>query len=195
MINFEQQMRVTEINGPRTEWLAVRYREARVLHVGCADWPICDPETNLHMKLAARVRRLDGFDTSPEGLAWIREKMPADYFTSMADVLKSARQYEAIIAPEVIEHVGDARTFLEQLFWPNAREVLVTAPNALSAKDSLLFDDKTGYYRETVHPEHIAWYSPYTLLNAVKAVTPPHWNLEVFLLETRTQVAVVARMP
>ena len=70
----------------RREWLKEHCSGRSVLHVGCCDVPIFDPETNLHIFLAKHTDRLDGLDISEEGIAVLRRHVAGDYFTAPAQI-------------------------------------------------------------------------------------------------------------
>ena len=40
----------------------------RVLHIGCADWPLTAPQISLHLGLQSHCAQLDGFDIHPDPL-------------------------------------------------------------------------------------------------------------------------------
>lgn len=152
---------VTEVEDRRA-FIAERCHGRDVLHVGCADVPVFDPDTNLHVHLSKHTRHLDGLDVSEEGLAVLRRHVAGDYYTRAADV---TAEYDVVLAPEVIEHVGDAHRFLTEVFSVKARHYLITAPHLAWFSE---MRSEPGIFFERVHPDHKAWYSPYTLLAAVR---------------------------
>jgi hypothetical protein len=147
-----------------------------VLHVGCADWPIFDPQNNLHLQLAPIARSIAGLDTDTEGLERLRAFHDGRYYTRVAEV---DRPFDVLLVPEVIEHVPNAGEFLTELDRIDFHLALVTGPNALIRPPNPLWHET---YRasgntlvEFVHPDHKCYYSPYTLRNTIESLTP--WSV------------------
>ena len=193
---FDQVVRVTTVDMPRVEWFGKKYHEQAVLHVGCADSGF--GLTDLHEALAKSVRKLGGVDPDVEALGKLAQKVPGDYFASVGVASCAETPWSVLLAPAVIEHVGDPNEFLWDLFAvPSAAEIMVTAPNCFigGTRGFGLWDaiSAAGIWRETVHPDHRRWYSPYTLLNEVRPFIKEEDDVEVFLLENGTQVGVAVR--
>ena len=158
-----------------------------VLHVGCVDWPIFDPATNLHLKLASVAKNLIGLDPNVEGLDVLRNHFPGKYFSRALDVDCA---FDVLLVPEVIEHVPNAGHFLAELDALDFTEVMITAPNAIYRETcpwwtATYSDGRT--MMEFVHPDHKCYYSPYTLRHVVETLTP--WK--VTRLGTTTQETAV----
>jgi len=68
----------------------------RVLHVGCADWPITDPKTSLHLALEPFCELLDGFDVQVDALNALAPYVKGQLFSRFEDVCKS---YDLILSP------------------------------------------------------------------------------------------------
>lgn len=137
----------------------------RVLHVGCADWPITDPATSLHLALEPHCARLDGLDPHAEALDALRPHVAGELFTDFAQVTAS---YDLVLVPEVLEHVPDVAGFLAQVEAVDAQLFLISVPDAFQC-GARHFDylEETGTFLEAVHPDHNAWYSPYTFANTL----------------------------
>lgn len=181
---MQHRIRVEDV-ADRRIWLMDLCRDRSVLHVGCCDVPIFDPDNNLHIELSNVTRRLDGLDTSPEGIEVLRNHVLGDYYTSPGQVDKD---YDLVLAPEVLEHTGNAHQFLEGLFGIRAASYLVTAPN-------IAWHEKArregNVFIEQVHEDHRAWYSPYTLLNSVRPfLREEEDEVRVFLIRPTGSVAV-----
>lgn len=138
----------------------------RVLHVGCADWPITDPATSLHLALEPHCARLDGLDPHAEALDALRPYAAGELFTDFAQVTAA---YDLVLVPEVLEHVADIAGFLAQIEAVDAPLFLISVPDAAQcAARHFDYDTATGTFLEAVHPDHNHWYSPYTFANTLR---------------------------
>ncbi|USI74740.1 glycosyltransferase [Sphingomonas morindae] len=138
----------------------------RVLHIGCADWPITDPATSLHLALEPHCALLDGFDVHEEALAQLAPLTKGRLFSRIEQI---ADRYDVVLVPEVMEHVPDVPTFLGQLEAIDAELFFLTVPDAFQCGNrhfDYLSDSKT--FVEVVHPDHNVWYTPYTFANSVR---------------------------
>ncbi len=151
-------------------------RNARVLHVGCADAPYTAERLGtgelLHERIGEVAEDLWGLDLDEDALEMLRRAGYEHVFR--ADLCHEAdlgpvrgQEFDIIVATEVIEHVlcpGALLTNLASLMTPAHTRLLVTVPNAYRV-DTLL-----GLLRnqEFVHPDHNAWYSWYTAENLLK---------------------------
>lgn len=170
----------------RRRWLAELCAGRSVLHVGCCDVPIFDPNNNLHIFLAEYARRLDGLDVSEEGIAVLRRHVEGDYFLDPSEV---RRAYDLLLVPEVLEHTPNAGDFLAGIFSLRATRTLITAPDIRWYER---MERRGDVFTERVHGDHKAWYSPYTLLNAIRPfVDGARDELEVFLLPKTGSVGVL----
>lgn len=153
---FSQSTPVTTIPA-RNVWLLDVIENRNVLHVGCSDWPLFNPDTNLHLHLQrdGNPRRLDGFDVRDE--PGLREQMTGDFHTVRDDVPCG---YDVVLIPEVLEHTDRPGDLLA---WAKGRgrEVVVTVPCWMGYATRWGLNGKL--LLETVHPDHVAWYSPSTL--------------------------------
>ena len=186
---FDQQVVVTELPDRRPLFIE-RAAQHSVLHVGCCDVPFFDADTNLHLALAPHTDRLDGLDVSTEGIEVLRRHVDGEYFTSAAQV---TRQYDLLLAPEVIEHTENPQQFLSELFSVPATQYLISAPHYQWFEQSRR---EPGLFHEKVHPDHRAWYSPYTLLRTLRAfIDEARDEVEVFLFAGTGSVAVAITKP
>jgi len=150
----------------RTEVLRSLCAGQRVLHVGCADWPITDPRTSLHVALEPHCTRLDGLDPHGEALAGLRPHVSGELYTDFRHVTAS---YDLVLVPEVMEHVADVAGFLAQLEDVDAKLYLISVPDAYQCRTRHFdYDAETGTFLEGVHPDHNVWYSPYTFANTLR---------------------------
>jgi mannosyltransferase OCH1-like enzyme len=150
----------------RMEVLSSLCAGKRVLHVGCADWPITDVKTSLHVALEAHCASLDGVDPHAEALDQLRPFVKGRLFTDLAQATDS---YDVVLVPEVMEHVPDVAGFLAQIEAVDASCFLISVPGAFQCR-ARHFDyvGDTETFFEAVHPDHNVWYTPYTFANTIR---------------------------
>jgi mannosyltransferase OCH1-like enzyme len=138
----------------------------RVLHVGCADWPITDPRTSLHIQLEAHCAVLDGCDPHVEALEQLRPYVKGHLFSDPAQATGS---YDVVLVPEVMEHVPNVEGFLQSLEAVDASTYLISVPDAFQCRNRHFdYVADTETFVEVVHPDHNAWYTPYTFANTIR---------------------------
>lgn len=190
---FVQQVPVgREMMGrTRLEIFAQTCANRRVLHMGCADWPITDPKTSLHLALEGYCARLDGFDIHAEALEALRPHTKGRLFSRLEEVTD---EYDLILVPEVMEHVPDVGGFLAQLHQLNAPHYLITVPDAYQchARHFEYLDDSEVFI-EVVHPDHNCWYTPYTLSNVIAKYTP--WQIDGMWFFNNMSLLTIASKP
>ncbi len=150
----------------RLEVFAALCTGKRVLHVGCADWPITDPRTSLHIRLEEHCAALDGFDVHAEALDQLRPFVKGRLFTDFGQITDA---YDVVLVPEVMEHVPDVAGFLAQLEAIETGCCLISVPDAFQCRSrhfDYLADSET--FVEVVHPDHNVWYTPYTFSNTIR---------------------------
>jgi hypothetical protein len=161
-----QRMRVPSISGDRLNFFSQFVKGKKVLHVGCTDHPVFRPENNLHIKMAAMTDVLHGLDLDLEGIEVLKKYVDQPYFNSFAD---SQGPYDVCIVPETIEHVDNVKDFLKEMATVDARQFIVTGPNAFCQlhMNHCVYSSEDNWI-EGVHQDHNAWYSPYTLMNVIR---------------------------
>ena len=138
----------------------------RVLHVGCADWPITDPRTSLHLALEPACAVLDGVDPHAEALEQLAPLTKGRLFSSLEEATDS---YDMVLCPEVMEHVPNVSDFLTQLQNVDAATYLISVPDAFQCRGRHFdYVENTETFVEVVHPDHNAWYTPYTFANTIR---------------------------
>ncbi len=164
-----QEVRAERI-ASRMELFAGILKGKRSLHVGCADWPLYDPATNLHCALMRDGYAIDGYDPRSDAILEMNKECSRWLSGRLYDDLSQVGEYEVVLAPEVIEHVENAGLFLQSMdnVLENGGTLVLTAPNALSASAAERGHWEPGTYFEIVHPDHVCWYSPYTLSHIVR---------------------------
>ena len=155
---------IAELN--RYDVLRTMCQGKRVLHVGCADWPITDPRTSLHLMLETVCAKLDGVDPHVEALEQLAPFTKGRLYSSLTEIRDS---YDVVLVPEVMEHVANVAEFLDQLYAIDAGMFLISVPDAFQCR-SRHFDYVAGSqtFVEVVHPDHNVWYTPYTFANTIK---------------------------
>lgn len=198
---FLQRMKVNNIDISRISYFKMLFDEKDVLHVGCTDWPIFNPNSNLHIQLKDTCNILDGLDLDEDGLKELQKHVEGQMFTKIEDV---KNEYDYVLMPEVIEHVDNVSDFLKQISKINTKKYFISAPCLLghvqkgffeyadfsvNKKNSFLLEGAEDYIEE-VHPDHNCWYSPYTLCNTIQKYTS--WKIEECLfLEQKTMVGII----
>lgn len=163
-----------------------------VLHVGCADSPITNINNNLHLALQQCAKLIDGFDLDTRALEMLRPHVHRGGLFSTFDDVKD-RSYDLLLVPEVIEHVDNVEQFLKTLDSIDFGEVIITAPDAYSCmRRHFDYDGDSETFCEIVHPDHNAWYTPYTLMNVLRKYTT--WTIEgLFFLEPASIMVVATK--
>jgi SAM-dependent methyltransferase len=157
----------------RIDYLSALAAGRSVIHVGFAGETratIEELRSNpvwLHGRLAAVATRLVGLDLEDEGVERARtagfEAYRADAGSATDLQALALEPAELVIAGEIIEHVerpGDLLDALHLLVAPGGR-LAVTTPNAAS----LLNPVAAAARFELINPDHISFYSWYTLGN------------------------------
>jgi len=161
-----------------------------VLHFGCTDWPVFNAENNLHMMLSEYTKSIDGFDIDKPGIENLRKYVDQDYFSDFESL--PSKKYDVCLIPETIEHVDNVAQFLKNISTINATKFLITAPNCFSKARQQNYHIEDGVFTEVVHPDHNAWYSPYTLKNVIEKYS----NLsvtKVYLMQRGTMICCEAK--
>jgi hypothetical protein len=160
----------------------------RVLHVGCADWPITDVQRSLHVQLDPVCAQLDGFDVHPEAFEQLRPHVRGQFFSDWSEV---KGEYDIVLAPEVMEHVPDVQGFLKTLDAIQAGHVILTVPDAFQCmRRHFDYVADTETFVEVVHPDHNCWYTPYTLTSVLKKYTD--WQIDGLWFFNQISLLVIA---
>lgn len=163
----------------------------RVLHVGCIDWPITDVRNSLHVALEGACAQLDGFDIHAEAFDQVRPHVRGALMSDWAEV---TGQYDLVLVPEVMEHVGDVQGFLAQLDAVRAPHVVLTVPDAWSCfQRHFDYNREQEVFVEVVHPDHNCWYTPYTLASTLRKYT--NWNLDGMWFFNRISLLAILTKP
>ncbi len=147
----------------RTSLITGLARGKSVMHLGCADHvPLIQKKradgSYLHDRIADVATRVVGVDTNTEALAEMRSVGIDDLY--LPEDLPSDIDFDLVVAPDVIEHVGNVEDFLKYA-GSFGCPVLVTTPNALG------MENRTRLRSEAVNTDHRYWFSPYTLARSI----------------------------
>ena len=188
---FVQRLNVSsEIIGlDRLQFFSSLCKNQRVLHIGCADWPITEPKNSLHLALQPYCLSLDGLDIHEEALTLLSEHVSGKLFSRYEDIND---EYDLILAPEVMEHVPDVRGFLTQLDNLNAPSIVLTVSDAYQCfNNHFEYSESTSCFTEIIHPDHNCWYTPYTLSNVIKKYTK--WEIEGMWFFNRNSLLILLK--
>lgn len=145
----------------RNSLLVALAKGKRVLHMGCADHiSLLEKKREqgryLHGLLAQSAEFLAGTDINREALMEMEKAGISGDLYHVSD-LPSTMEFDILLVPDVIEHVGDVEIFLRSLNEISAEKIVITTPNAFRLRNRWLFKS------EFVNTDHKYWFSPYTL--------------------------------
>lgn len=145
----------------------------RVLHLGCTNWPYTRDaiaaDMLLHTRLSETASELYGFDFDQEGIDVLASSGFTNLFRADLENLAAVelnKQFDVIIAGEMIEHLNNPGLFLEGIkrFMDRNTLLVLTTVNAYSGMRFFVYGLRgQGGKVEPVHPDHIAYYSYSTL--------------------------------
>lgn len=136
----------------------------RVLDVGCAGHAVEKGSPHwLHGRLRQKCSSLVGIDISPENVAALMRSGLADVFVQSAESFKFEGLFDTIVAGEVIEHLANPGSFLEQARAHLNRQgrLILTTPNPFSVAYGLYALLK--YPKTCENPEHACWFCVRTM--------------------------------
>jgi hypothetical protein len=154
----------------RTEFVVDKCRNKKVLHLGCVDEGLTEDRVTsgslLHLQLMGVSEHLWGLDISPDGLRHLKGLGIRNLILGDAEHLEAieelkGRQFDIILASEIIEHLDNAGIFLNSVksLFSSDTEMILTTPNAFSFTRFRCAFKKYEY----VHPDHNYWFSWKTL--------------------------------
>lgn len=161
-----------------------------VLHIGCTDNPIFDPNNNLHIKISSLTKSLDGMDVDTEGLKALKSYYEGNYYASILECRDN--MYDTVLVPETIEHVENIGVFLKEISSLNAETYIISGPNAFNEFARNPYNRADDNFTEAVHPDHNCWFSPYTLKNVIEKYTDLTVN-DVFLCNHELMVVCICK--
>lgn len=156
----------------RSLFLLDAAKDKKVLHLGCVDTGFTEKriETDqlLHSKLEKVTLHLTGVDSNNEGLEQLKKLGFSDLvLADIEEKLPISSKYDVIIAGEIVEHLSNPGKFLYhigELMTKNG-SLIVTVPNAYCLTNFIrvLFNNI-----ETVHEDHVCYYSYVTMRALLK---------------------------
>ena len=136
-----------------------------VLDIGCVD---ARPDgkkkyesTGLHRFLNEHASQVIGVDTDQDGVRQMN-KDGYNVIEANAEDMNLGRQFDCIVAGEVIEHLSNQGLFLQNMkrhLLENGA-LIITAPNAFGILNFWRILSKN---KIKVHAEHTCWYDPITI--------------------------------
>lgn len=165
---FRQKIIVTDVKKSRLDFFIDKLLDKSVIHYGCADWPIYNENSNLHLSLCKRINKIDGYDVDKDTIELMKKTghfPEGSLFYELPN-----KKYDFILIPETIEHVDNVSSFLHSIL-KNAEkktQILITAPNAFAPNNINAVIEHQDHFIEMIHPDHNCWYSIYTLPNVIE---------------------------
>lgn len=195
---FKQKIKFKNIEIPRTSFLNNIISNLNTLHIGCADWPIYNPNDNLHIRLYKENNLVEGYDVDENTvnkMLELPELKNAKIYTTLP-----SKKYDYILAPETIEHVDNVGEFLLSLYnlAHSNTNIFISAPNAFCNEhiSRNKYISQTEFI-EIVHPDHNCWFSLYTLPNYIRKIYKknniPIEIIEIGMLENQTMVYTIIK--
>jgi len=178
-MNFYQEVGLKGYDGTRRQFMVEAVKGRIAVHIGCTDEGLTAERMKsgglLHSLLVRSAVRVVGVDVDTAGLLEMIEAGYTVYNHDFTDGCPKARlekeiqSADVVLVPEVVEHLGCPEEFLGNVFdtmWGLSR-IVVSAPNAFSA---VHIRETLERRKEFVHPDHVSWYSPFTLGNLLRRV-------------------------
>ena len=159
-------------------------KNKKILHFGFVDHlPLVDKKIELgqylHQKLM-NVADVYGVDINKEGVDYLKEKYAYENIYAF-DLRKDeipkellSIQFDYILLPDVIEHIGNPVEFVELIrtkFKDNVDKIILTTPNSFRLNNVI----STFKNVELINTDHRFWFTPYTLS---KIVTDAGYKIE-----------------
>jgi SAM-dependent methyltransferase len=125
----------------------------------------------VHGQIAPVARRLVGIDFLKEDVEKIKEKYGYEGYYGDATDLSTCtlnEKFDVIVCGELIEHLTNPGLMLEGIkkFMNKDSLLIITTPNAWGLS-YLLQVKKSNNEKNWVNPEHVHWYSFFTLANTL----------------------------
>lgn len=157
----------------RTDFILDQCRGKKVLHLGCTNYPYTAEAIRDNMLLHSEIEKVAsdafGFDLDQDGIDILTAAGSKNIFRAdlenLAD-LDLNESFDVIIAGEIIEHLNNPGLFLSgiQRFMRKGTVLVLTTVNAYCAMRFFYYGLRgKGGRVELVHPDHVAYYSYFTL--------------------------------
>ncbi|MFC5520228.1 class I SAM-dependent methyltransferase [Polaromonas jejuensis] len=166
MVDFFHRIPASNLVDSRAELLIKLVDGKSVLHVGCVDSGLTASRVEkgalLHGQLAKKATRLCGIDVDEAGIKLLRGYGFENLYAVAPDQNSpTTERFDVVLAGEVLEHVSNPGEFLTK-YTNNIGDkgkLILTVPNAFCF--TTIFRLFSGI--ETVHEDHVAYYSFSTL--------------------------------
>lgn len=144
----------------------------KVIHFGCVDHlPLIEQRRKagiwLHENLSKVCSDLVGIDINQAGIDYMGkagfEVFNSNVVTENPPAEVVSKQWDYIVAGEVLEHIDDPVMFLKAIrekYGTCTKGIIITVPNALSYTNFRFALKNT----EMINSDHRFWFSPFTLL-------------------------------
>jgi len=149
-----------------------RVKGKRVLDVGCC----ATTAQNLlkrHNVFKEAATQIIGVDINRKLLALAQQRGAKNLYhydmtmpSSGVDIVNKFGKFEKIICTDVVEHVGNITSFLNNLYFilADGGQLLITTPNMRSSRWYAMFVRN----KVKINPDHVCWYDIFTLENILK---------------------------
>ena len=148
----------------RVEYICETIKNKTVLDIGCASAPsmakLIAQGKLPHINYAKSAKSIIGIDID-ENCMKLKSITDGEYFVHNYETGRLQFNVDWIVASEILEHVGNPQTFLQNLrdSVSTGTRILVTVPN--STCYNAIKNSKREI--EQVHQDHLAVYSPATI--------------------------------
>lgn len=180
---FTQKLKVGDVTQHSWEYCKDLCRGQKVLHIGCSDYPIFEESTNLHIKLVYVASELHGCDLN--GLDVMRKHYDGIYIKHLD---ASDADYDIILVPNIIEHLVNPGLMVDELFCINFKKLFVLVPNYFISEQATHID---GIFTERIHPDHYAWYSPYTIWKLFSSKLSSEYTFELNFFDNKSMISIL----
>jgi 2-polyprenyl-3-methyl-5-hydroxy-6-metoxy-1,4-benzoquinol methylase len=164
-----------EITPGRHEVVLRICRGKRVLHLGCVDEGLLHARYArgelLHLKLLEVGRELWGVDISEQGIEFLASQGILNLIVADVEHINAVseltdKEFDVIVASELIEHLANPGAFLSATMelMQNNTTMILTVPNAYRVGTLLRMLKGEEY----VHPDHNYWFSFKTITTLVQ---------------------------
>lgn len=142
-----------------------------ILHVGCVDHNIDTIKRKikknkwLHKHLVESAQYVLGVDIKEKEISYIKKEFGYDvevFDITAPNKLIDTKSYDALLLPDVIEHIGNPVDFLTKIrntHKQNINEIIISVPNAFYKKN---FTQAKNNF-EIINSDHRFWFTPFTI--------------------------------
>ena len=148
----------------RNDLLTRMVKNKCILHLGCADhidliFKKKAQGIYLHDLLAKSAKRCFGADTNTKALHKMKLLGIKDLY--QPNRIPDDIYFDITLVPDVIEHIPNVHTFLQNLKKIRTKRFVITTPNAYRLRNRILLRN------DLINTDHRYWFSPYTLSKTV----------------------------